>query len=216
MTRRGLPAIYRRLLHQHGPQAWWPGETVFEVMVGAVLTQNNAWTNVERALARLKQAHCLSAAAILACPPRRLAALIRPAGYFNIKARRLKHFCVWYRDNGEVRRLRYWPTARLRAGLLSVNGVGAETADDILLYAFNRPVFIVDAYTRRLFARLGEIAGTEAYEEIRARFERRLAADTALYKEYHALIVMHGKHLCRPQPRCEACALARRCPTAPS
>ncbi len=143
-----------------------------------------------------------------------MADLVRSAGYFNVKARRLKAFCTWYCAAGELERLRYWPTAKLRAALLAINGIGPETADNILLYAFNRPVFVMDAYTRRVFARLGFLAGDEPYELIRAKFERRLPADVALFKEYHALIVVHGKDVCRSKPRCDDCALALRCPAA--
>jgi len=214
MKPTALRSLYRTLLGQHGPQHWWPGDTPFEVMVGAVLTQNTAWINVERAIARLKQAECLSPEAILACQPARLAKLIRSAGYFNVKARRLREFCTWYRAAGKLQRLRYWPTARLRAALLAVDGVGPETADDILLYAFNRPVFVIDAYTRRTFARLGFIIGDERYDVIRGRFEEALGADMPLFKEYHALIVIHGKDVCRSKPRCGDCSLASRCPAA--
>ncbi len=214
MTRAQALAVYNSLLDKYGLQYWWPGETRFEVMVGAVLTQNTAWINVERAIARLKQADCLSPEAILARQPARLAELIRSAGYFNVKARRLQQFCAWYQAAGEYRRFRYWSTARLRAALLMVNGVGPETADDILLYAFDRPVFVIDAYTRRVFGRLGMIAGDEPYEVIRAQFEQALGADVALFKEYHALIVVHGKDVCRSKPRCGQCSLASRCPTA--
>jgi endonuclease-3 related protein len=214
MKRDALQSIYRTLLDQHGPQHWWPGETPFEIMVGAVLAQNTAWTNVERAIAQLKQTDCLSAGAVLECRPARLAQLIRSAGYFNVKVRRLRAFCAWYQTAGELQRLRYWHTVRLRAALLAVNGVGRETADDILLYAFNRPVFVIDAYTRRVFTRLGLINGDEPYEMIRENFEQALGANVPLFKEYHALIVIHGKELCRSKPRCGDCSLAPRCPAA--
>jgi endonuclease-3 related protein len=207
-------SIYPRLLKQHGPQGWWPADTPFEVMVGAVLTQNTAWANVERAIGRLKDADCLSAAAIVRCSAARLADLIRPSGYFNVKAGRLQQFCAWYQATGELARLRYWPTARLRTALLAIKGVGPETADDILLYAFNRPVFVIDAYTRRLFGRLGLIGGNERYEMIREQFERALSPDARLFKEYHALIVIHGKNVCRTRPRCDICSLASRCPAS--
>lgn len=157
-----LQKIYNTLYRHHGPQYWWPGETPFEVMVGAVLTQNTAWINVERAIQNLQAADALSAEAIIDAHPKRLASWLKPSGYFNIKAKRLKNYCRWYVQQGAYPALSQWPTDELRHGLLSVNGVGPETADDILLYAFERPVFVIDAYTRRLFTRLGTISGDEA------------------------------------------------------
>lgn len=203
--------VYGALRAQHGPQAWWPAEGRFEIMVGAILTQNTAWSNVEKAIANLKAAGMLDAGAILQAPDDELAQLIRPSGYFRIKARRLRKFCEWYTGLREYRNLRYWPTARLRHALLGVYGVGPETADDILLYAFNRPVFVIDAYTRRIFARLGLIGGAEPYDEIRAEFERELGRQPGRMGEYHALIVQHGKLVCRPEPRCGACDLRAMC-----
>ena len=150
-----LRAVYRRLLARHGPQHWWPAGTPFEVIVGAVLTQNTAWTNVERAIANLDAAGALSGEGLLALDHERLAALLRPSGYFNVKASRLRAVCAWYVARGGHARLRHWPTRRLRDALLGLHGVGPETADDILLYAFGRPVFVIDAYTRRLFLAAG-------------------------------------------------------------
>jgi endonuclease-3 related protein len=155
--KRRLMAVYRRLHAAHGPQRWWPGDSTFEIMVGAVLTQNTAWTNVEKAIANLKTAKALSPAAIAAAPHRRLAAWLKPSGYFNIKAQRLRAFCAWLIRNGGSKRIARLPTEVLRAELLQVHGIGPETADDILLYAFSRPVFLVDANTRRHFQRLGHI-----------------------------------------------------------
>lgn len=206
-----LLRTYRTLLRAHGPQQWWPGDTPFEIMVGAVLTQNTAWTNVEKAIANLKAANALTPEAIVAAHPRTLARWLKPSGYFNVKARRLRAFCRWLIANGDVIALTQWDTARLRAALLDVHGVGPETADDILLYAFARPVFVIDAYTRRIFARLGLISGDEGYETLRALFETTLATDVALFNEYHALIVMQGKDVCRPRPRCEVCCLVKQC-----
>lgn len=206
--------VHRDLLRVHGAQHWWPGDTPFEIMVGAVLTQNTAWTNVERAIANLKAAGALTPAAIVAAHPKRLAAWLKPSGYFNIKARRLKAFCRWLLEQGGEIALATRDTQDLRAALLDVYGVGPETADDILLYAFARPVFVIDAYTRRLFGRLGLIAGTEPYEDLRAAFERALGPDLALFNELHALIVAHAKDICRPKPRCDSCCLARRCSQA--
>ena len=211
-----IPQIYKQLLAAHGPQHWWPGDSRFEIMVGAVLTQNTAWTNVERAIDNLKQARALAPEKILAAHPKRLAAWLRPSGYFNVKARRLKAMCRWLVEQGGVRRLAKLPTPVLRVGLLSVNGIGPETADDILLYAFGRPVFVVDAYTHRIFDRLRISRGTEDYETMRGRFEGALGADVALFNEYHALIVAHGKDVCRKRPRCGGCCLASVCPSLAS
>jgi len=210
MNRR-LMAVYRKLHTRHGPQRWWPGDSRFEIMVGAVLTQNTAWTNVEKAIANLKQADALTPETIVAASHRRLAAWLKPSGYFNIKAQRLRAFCQWLIREGGMRRVARWPTDRLRSALLAVHGIGPETADDILLYAFQRPVFVIDAYTRRLFSRLGIITGNEEYERLRQMFEARLDTDPRLFNEYHALIVAHAKDICRPRPNCDRCCLHRLC-----
>lgn len=206
--------IYERLYATYGAQGWWPGETPFEVMVGAVLTQNTAWTNVERAIDNLKAAEALDPHTIVAVEPEQLAEWLRPSGYFNVKADRLRNLCRWYLEHGGHAALSDWDTPRLRAGLLTVKGVGKETADDILLYAFERPVFVVDAYTRRIFSRLGLVAPDIDYEALRGWFEAELGKGgeaSRLFNEYHALIVNHGKDVCRPRPRCEQCCLSRRC-----
>ena len=210
--KRRLMAVYRRLHATHGPQHWWPGDSVFEIMVGAVLTQNTAWTNVEKAIANLKTAQALSPEAIVTASHRRLANWLKPSGYFNVKAKRLRAFCEWLINAGGAKRIARLPTDILRAQLLEVHGVGPETADDILLYAFNRPVFVIDAYTRRLFARLGVIEGKEGYEVLRAMFETSLPNDAQLFNEYHAQIVAHAKNVCRPRPRCTVCQLGTLCP----
>jgi endonuclease-3 related protein len=210
-----LRTVFRALLDAYGPQHWWPAETQFEVMVGAVLTQNTAWTNVELALGRLAARIPLSAEAILGLGPGELAEAIRPAGYFNVKAGRLSSFCEAYLAEGGMAGLCALDTQALRQRLLAIRGVGPETADDMLLYAFGRPVFVVDAYTRRVFERLGALCGGEGYEEIRLGFERALGPDVPLYREYHALIVRHGKDPCRTRPRCAECCLRARCPAAP-
>jgi len=211
VTAEQAAAVYARLLGAYGPQHWWPGETQFEVMVGAVLTQNTAWVNVERALAALTQRVALSARAILDLPLAELAAFLRPVGYFNVKAQRLRALCEAVEAAGGLPALERMETAALRHWLLAIHGVGPETADDILLYAFARPVFVVDAYTRRLFGRLGLIPPDEGYEAIRHRFEAALGPDTQRFNEYHALIVRHGKAICRPRPRCEGCGLRALC-----
>ncbi len=209
-----LRAVYRRLHAAYGPQHWWPGDTRFEIMVGAVLTQNAAWINVERAIANLKRAKALTPERIVAAPHARLARWLKPSGYFNVKAGRLKSLCRWLIAHGGVRALARLDTHDLRAELIAVHGVGPETADDIVLYAFERPVFVIDAYTRRLFARLGFVKGNEGYETLRHFFEHALGPDVPVYNEYHALIVRHAKDVCRVKPRCADCGLARGCPFA--
>ncbi|MCI0399727.1 MAG: endonuclease III domain-containing protein [Gammaproteobacteria bacterium] len=212
MTKPGLKRTFQRLLRHYGPQHWWPADAPFEMMAGAVLTQNTAWSNVARALSNLTKRGLLAPETIIELPNERLAELVRPAGYFNVKARRLKNFCAWYLEQGGYEVLSSLATPDLRRRLLSVNGIGRETADDILLYAFNRPVFVIDAYTRRLFTRLGHICGSEDYETLRNMFETKIGPDVPLYNEYHALIVRHAKEICRKLPRCSECCLALHCP----
>ncbi|MGE5155413.1 MAG: endonuclease III domain-containing protein [Bdellovibrio bacteriovorus] len=212
MNTEALRAVFDALLAAYGPQHWWPGETPFEVMVGAVLTQNTAWTNVERALERLRARIPLEAEAILGLPPEELAQALQPSGYFNVKAQRLRAFCAAFLDQGGMEGLGALGTGELRHGLLAIPGIGPETADDMLLYAFERPVFVVDAYTRRIFGRLGLLTGHEGYETIRSAFEAALGPDVPLYNEYHALIVRHGKEICRTRPRCSQCCLKPDCP----
>ncbi|MGB5261257.1 MAG: endonuclease [Gammaproteobacteria bacterium] len=212
LTRRRLLATYHSLYKTFGAQQWWPAETPFEVMVGAVLTQNTAWSNVERAIANLAERGKLDATQIVHARHDHLAGWLRPSGYFNIKAQRLKNFCRWYLEQGGYRQLARMPTRELRRALLTVNGIGPETADDMLLYAFERPVFVIDAYTRRLFSRLGLVAGDEAYDDMRMSIEKCLGHDVGLYNEYHALIVRHAKEHCRVQPRCGDCVLNVSCP----
>ncbi len=210
-----LPAVYERLFNAFGPQRWWPADSPFEVMVGAILTQNTAWSNVEKAIVNLRMRDRLDPQGILAARSDHLAGWLRPSGYFNVKAIRLKNFCRWYHERGGHAALSRYGTGALRASLLGVNGIGRETADDILLYAFERPVFVVDAYTRRLFSRLGLFAGDEPYDTLRLAIEDRLEPDISLFREYHALIVHHAKEYCRVRPRCDGCVLSRRCRVPP-
>ena len=209
-------AVFESLLAAYGPQHWWPAETPFAVMVGAVLTQNTAWVNVERGLERLQSRlggpAALGAEQILALPEAELAACLRPVGYFNVKARRLRSLCAEYLDAGGLEGLARLDTQALRRRLLAINGIGPETADDMVLYAFGRPVFVVDAYTRRLGGRLGLLDHQAGYEAIRHAFELALGPDVPLFNEYHALIVRHAKEVCRSKPRCEECCLRGRCP----
>ena len=213
-----LQQIYETLYRAFGPQHWWPGDSPFEVMVGAILTQNTNWANVEKAIANLKGADLLDPARLYqACenspPPKGegqgegVLSLIRPAGYFNIKAKRLRNFLKFFIDEfgGDVTLMKKAPLETLRPMLLGVNGIGPETADSILLYALDKPIFVCDAYTYRIFTRHG-IAGEDAdYHQLQSIFMDNLPNDPKLFNEYHALIVRLGKDLCRPKPRCEGC-----------
>ncbi len=213
MKPAAIREVYHRLYQSYGQQHWWPGETPFEVMVGSILTQNTAWLNVEKAIHNLQSANCLTASRIDALAMEELAELIRPCGYFNIKAQRLKNFCAWYLQQGELEGLSSMDSGLLRHTLLGLNGIGPETADDMLLYAFLRPVFVIDAYTRRIFSRLGLIEGDEGYETLRNLFELHLGPDLDLFNEYHALLVMHAKQVCALKPVCEKCSLQEICQT---
>lgn len=209
-----LQAYYRDLRRHFGPSGWWPGDSPFEIAVGAVLTQNTAWTNVEKAIANLKAARLLSPKAILDAPLDELQAAVRPSGYFRVKAGRLRSFCRYLVDtyNGSMARMARVPLERLRPELLGVHGIGPETADDILLYACHKPVFVVDAYTRRILVRHGLVPRTIAYEPLRHHFESNLPADVELFKDYHAQIVYTGKHYCRTKPNCMECPLKNHLP----
>ena len=202
--------VFQRLFECWGPRHWWPGETPFEVMVGAILTQNTAWTHVERAISNLRLAGILDPHALASMEVDELAPHLRPSGYFNVKARRLQSYCGWFTQAGGMSTLAPRPTDALRRALLAVHGIGPETADDILLYAFGRPVFVVDAYTVRLFQRLG-LTSSGYYETLQREFESALPRDVALFNEFHALIVQHGKAICRPKPRCGQCCLSGLC-----
>jgi endonuclease-3 related protein len=211
-----IDELYRLLLKEYGPQHWWPAQSIFEIFAGAILTQNTAWRNVERALDNLKQAGALSPDQILAMRPHALSELLRPSGCYNVKTRRLRAMCTWLVDNGLVNNGEYaylatLGTSDLRDSLLSVHGIGQETADVILVYAFERPVFVVDAYARRLFSRAGLIQGKESYQEIRGLVETQMTPDAADFNELHALIVEHAKQTCRKNPRCDDCRAYRRC-----
>jgi endonuclease-3 related protein len=207
-----LDRMYGRLLKAFGPQGWWPGQTPFEVSVGAILTQNTAWSNVEKAIANLRRAGALSFRGMRRLSESGLAALVRPSGYYNQKARKLRAFLEWLAlhggASGSLRRALTGPLAAVRESLLSVHGIGPETADSILLYAGHRPVFVIDAYTRRVLARHGLAAGDEPYEELRALFEKGLPPDVRLYNEFHALLVRLAKERCRKRgPLCPGCPL---------
>jgi endonuclease-3 related protein len=211
-----LIVIYKTLYEAYGPQHWWPGDTPFEVMVGAVLTQNTAWANVEKAIANLKRGRLLTVSRLNDTPGRRLASLIRPSGYFNIKARRLKSLTAFVvgRYRGNLKRMFADEPRKLREGLLGVNGIGPETADSILLYAANRPYFVVDAYTKRVFSRHGFVSEKAVYHQVQRLFMENLRADALLYNEYHALIVRVGKERCKKsRPLCSGCPLEKFLPS---
>ncbi len=207
--------VYDRLLAAYGPQGWWPGDdSAFTVVVGAILTQSAAWANVEKALANLESAGALSPRGLLALPERELARLVRPSGYYNAKARKLRAFAEMLATDfaSSLDRLFSLPLDALRARLLATHGIGPETADDILLYAARRPVFVVDAYTRRVFSRLGLRPERQAYRDWQALFTSALPRDVTIFNEYHALLVRHAKVSCRKAPLCDGCCLAELCP----
>lgn len=208
---QALLQIYHSMLDSYGDQNWWPADSAFEVAVGAVLTQNTAWSNVEKAINNLKQASVLDLSSMLALPLDQLAQLIRPSGYYNIKAQRLRALCKFIDKKGGMESLFHQDLSWLRDELLSVKGVGPETADDILLYACDKPVFVIDTYTRRLLQRHGLIQGREDYETLRLSFEEALGPDVDIFKQYHALIVMHAKVACCKKPVCEQCCMNRDC-----
>jgi len=215
-TTTQLDDIYRRLYAHFGPQYWWPSDGEFEIIVGAILTQNTAWTNVEKAIGNLKHARLLRPGRMYRVSTARLARLIRPSGYFNLKARKLKAFTrfLFTAHRGRLAHLFKLDPATLRAELLAVYGIGPETADSIILYAARQPVFVIDAYTRRVCARLGLARDNASYDELQRLFMAHLPRDEKLFNEYHALFVALGKNICRKRaPRCAECPLLEICPT---
>jgi len=208
--KRKLYLIYQKLYAYFGPQYWWPASSPFEVMVGAILTQNTNWGNVEKAINNLKKNKLLSQDALFRLSHKRLASLIRPAGYYNIKAKRLKEFLTFLFKvyQGSVKRISKTDTLTLHRRLLSINGIGPETADSILLYALERPVFVVDAYTRRILSRHSLLREDSSYEEVQNLFMQNLKNDVKLFNEYHALLVKLGKDFClKSKPKCDICPL---------
>jgi endonuclease-3 related protein len=205
--------IYQRLFDHHGNRHWWPADTPFEVVIGAILTQNTNWNNVEKAMTNLRQADALSIDAVLNLEREKLEQLIRPSGFFRQKAERLQLFCHYLQEHhqGNLDHLLDQELNLVRNELLRLKGIGPETADSILLYAGQRPSFVVDAYTHRLFQRLGILAGTEKYAFVRDLFMSNLPEDIQLYNEYHALIVIHCKDFCRKKPLCHNCPCADIC-----
>jgi endonuclease III related protein len=203
--------IYLRLHEYYGHQDWWPAEDEFEIIIGAILTQNTNWSNVEKAIDNLKQQDYCSANAVVELDLHQLGQLIRSSGYFNQKALRLKVIASWYLEQGGVSGLSLLKAAELRQQLLSLKGVGEETADDICLYAFNHPLFVIDTYTRRIFSRLSLLKAEQRYTRLQQLFHLHLPADAAHYQQYHALIVAHAKQHCRKKPVCADCPLQVSC-----
>lgn len=209
MSRQALQDIYERLYRRFGPQHWWPGQTQFEIIVGAILTQNTNWGNVEKAIANLRKNGLLSPEKLHQLDIAALAELIRPAGYYNVKAARLKHFLdrLFEKFNGNLDRLGQLAADQLREELLSIKGIGPETADSITLYAFGKPVFVVDAYTGRILGRHRLLEPGADYEQVRMLFESSLPRKVQLYNEYHALLVKLGKEYCKTKAQCSGCPL---------
>ncbi|HCZ05972.1 MAG: endonuclease related protein [Thermotogota bacterium] len=204
-----LTTLYKKLLDIYGPQNWWPADTPFEVLVGAILTQNTAWRNVEKAIQNLKKQGFLEPATLVSLPLKAIEEAIKPSGFYKLKAKRLIEASKAF--------IKLWPgnhltVSELRKELLKVHGIGPETADSIILYAFEKPTFVIDAYTRRLFARLGYFESENIPYDVVKRFvESRIPKDLKIYKEFHALIVEHAKRFCRKSPMCYDCPLLE-CP----
>ena len=211
-----LPEIYRRLFDAYSPQGWWPGDSAFEVIAGAILTQSTAWTNVEKALAAMRKAECWTFEAIAAMPEPELAKIIRSSGYYNAKARKLRAFASHVLARGGLEPLFAQDVASLRAELLSIHGIGEETADDIIVYAAGKPSFVIDSYTRRIIDRmeLSPAGRNPGYGSYQALFHDNLPPETPLFNEFHALLDHHAKVTCRKrEPRCQDCCLIDLCPT---
>jgi len=206
--------LYENLLRTYDVQDWWPGrEDPFEVIVGAILTQRTTWANAASAIASLRRARAMTPEAIRTSGAGDLEALIRTSGFYRAKAATLKAFCamLWNDHDDVLSQLFALPLVDLRAKLLSVRGIGDETADAILVYAAGKPSFVIDSYTRRLLKRLGWIEGSESYRTIQAAFTGALPTDAEVFAEYHALIIQHGKSHCRSRPRCDGCPVAGMC-----
>ena len=206
---RLLLSFYRELLSRFGHRSWWPADSPLEVCVGAVLTQNTSWKNVVKAIESLKSASALDPFVLYEMTHEELSSLIKPAGYYNVKARRLRSFIshLVEKHDGELASLFDSDTDRLRRELLSINGIGKETADSIILYAANKPIFVVDAYTRRVLERHGIVDEKATYDDMQALFHACFPRDTALYNDFHAQFVAVGHHFCKRVPRCEQCPL---------
>ncbi len=209
-TSETLTAMYGAMRERFGPQGWWPGDGALEISVGAILTQNTNWRNVEKAIANLKAAGRMTVSALHETPHEQLAELIRPAGYFNVKAKRLKNFIAHVHESfgDDIEGFLDRSVGTLTEELLSINGVGRETADSIILYAARKPTFVVDTYTGRILYRHGLVGPEDDYESIKYLFESSLPEDVDLWNDYHAQLVAVGKNFCRPRsPKCDACPL---------
>jgi endonuclease-3 related protein len=206
-----LLKIYNKLESHFGPQHWWPADTPFEVIVGAILTQNTSWKNVERAIENLKNKGVLDIEGINRIPQKQLETLLVPSGFYKIKTKRLKHFIdfLFEKYDGDLNKLLSLGPDPLREELLGINGIGKETADSIILYAGDKPSFVVDAYTRRVFERLGVLQKNMEYDEIKDYFEKKIPKDAKIYNEFHALIVVLAKDICKKKPICGKCPLSK-------
>ena len=214
LTSARLQKIFQHLLNVIGPRHWWPGDGALEIIIGAILTQNTAWKNVEKAISELKKRNLLSISALDAVELAELASVIRSSGYYNQKAKKIKHFIRYLIENygGSLQEMEKVSVETLRQELLQINGIGAETADSILLYALNKPTFVIDAYTHRIFQRHQWTKGRVNYEELRQFFLQHLPQDLYVYNEFHALIDYVGHHFCRREPNCEICPLKNELP----
>ncbi len=211
-----LMEVFQRLYNEYGPQHWWPADSQLEVVLGAILTQSAAWGNVEKALSSLKEGGGWSAGALRDVPEEHLAELVRSSGYFNAKARKLKAFIshLWQQHDGDLQAMLSQGGATLREELLSIHGIGDETADDILLYAGEHPYFVIDTYTRRILDRMGIMPDAPTYAGYQRLFHHNLPTDAPLYNEYHALLDRHAKEACRKSlPACQSCCLRDICAT---
>jgi endonuclease-3 related protein len=202
--------IYQILFEKFGPQSWWPGESKEEIIIGAILTQNTNWNNVDRAINNLKRHSLLDFTRLSEISEEELCRLIRPAGYYNQKAERLKAIAQFFQTN-PLNKCNHLSIQEIREKLLSIKGIGEETADSILLYAFDKPMFVVDAYTKRIFYRLGFFQDNISYKEAQDFFMKHIKPDARLYNEYHALLVKLGKEFCKRKPKCEGCILNHLC-----
>lgn len=211
--KKQLLQIYGRLRKRFGHQNWWPGETPLEVMIGAILTQNTSWTNVEKAISNLKKGNLLNLKDLLKIGEVKLAKLIKPSGYFNQKAKKLKNFARFIKKNfnGSVKGMKRLPLKAMREKLLSVKGIGPETADSMLLYALGKRIFVVDAYTKRILSRIGLCSEHDGYPETQKLFMDNIPGSLRLYNDYHAQLVMLGKSICRKKPNCPDCPLEGLC-----
>lgn len=209
--KKRLLRIYNRLFRSLGPQGWWPAEDAFEVIIGAILTQNTAWANVEKAIRNIKEKGLMSPEALYALPFEELEFLIRPAGYYRVKAARLKPLLEYIvvKHKGNLEAMFKQPMESLREDLLNLHGIGEETADSILLYAGGYPIFVVDAYTKRILIRHGLVRGNAPYKEVQALFMENLPMEAKLFNEFHALLVATGKRFCRKNPSCADCPLKK-------